>query len=127
MKCFLRCIISTYGIVTDFPVGSKIYWFPLCKSEEVAPNIVQECIDAGIEPAVGAILPNEGEGAKLVNKLFANKSLYCCNNSTFAITALNSRTYFAEGKLEKNSQITKNVRLCELFEYAVWRTIGRIG
>jgi phage terminase large subunit len=119
--------INFSKIVSDFPVGSKIYWFPLCKSEEVAPNIVQECIDAGIEPAVGSILPNEGEGAKLVNKLFANKSLYCCNNATFAITALNSRTYLADGKLEKNSQITKNVRLCELFEYAVWRTIGRIG
>lgn len=110
-----------------FPVGSTIYWFPFCKSDEVAPNIVQECIDAKIEPAVGAILPNEGEGAKLVNRLFKAESLFCFNTATFAITALNSRTYLAEGKLEKNSQITRNIRICELFEYTVWRTVGRLG
>lgn len=114
-------------IRSHFPVGSKIYWFPLAKSDDVAPNLVQECIDNNIEPAVGAILPNENEATKLVNKLFRNKSLYCVNSATFAVTALNSRTYLADGKLEKNSQITKNVRICELIEYTVWRTIGRMG
>jgi len=110
-----------------FAVGSKIYWFPLSKAEDVAPNLIQECIDNNIEPAVGCILPNENEATKLVNKLFRSKSLFCVNTATFAVTALNSRTYLADGKLEKNSQITKNVRICELIEYAVWRTVGRMG
>lgn len=119
--------INFAKIREHFAVGSKIYWFPLAKSDEVAPNLVQECIDNGIEPAVGCILPNENEATKLLNKLFRSKSLFCVNTATFAVTALNSRTYLADGKLEKNSQITKNVRICELIEYAVWRTVGRMG
>ena len=43
------------------------------------------------------------------------------------IDKLDKIVYLADGKLEKNSQVTKNVRLCELFEYTVWRTVGRIG
>lgn len=119
--------INFSKIREHFAVGSKMYWFPLAKADEVAPNLVQECIENNIEPAVGCILPNENEATKLVNKLFKSKSLYCVNTATFAVTALNSRTYLADGKLEKNSQITKNVRICELIEYAVWRTVGRMG
>lgn len=119
--------INFSKIREHFAVGTKIYWFPLAKSEDVAPNLVQECIDNNIEPAVGCVMPSENEATKLVNKLFRSKSLYCFNTATFAVTALNSRTYLADGKLEKNSQITKNVRICELIEYAVWRTVGRMG
>ena len=119
--------INFSKIREHFAVGTKIYWFPLAKSEDVAPNLVKECIDNNIEPAVGCVMPSENEATKLVNKLFRSKSLYCFNTATFAVTALNSRTYLADGKLEKNSQITKNVRICELIEYAVWRTVGRMG
>ena len=119
--------INFSKIREHFAVGTKIYWFPLAKPEDVAPNLVQECIDNNIEPAVGCVLPSENEATKLVNKLFRSKSLYCFNTATFAVTALNSRTYLADGKLEKNSQITKNVRICELIEYTVWRTVGRMG
>lgn len=119
--------INFSKIREHFAVGTKIYWFPLAKSEDVAPNLVKECIDNNIEPAVGCVMPSENEATKLVNKLFRSKSLYCFNTATFAVTALNSRTYLADGKLEKNSQITKNVRICELIEYTVWRTVGRMG
>ena len=119
--------INFSKIREHFAVGTKIYWLPLAKSEDVAPNLVKECIDNNIEPAVGCVMPSENEATKLVNKLFRSKSLYCFNTATFAVTALNSRTYLADGKLEKNSQITKNVRICELIEYTVWRTVGRMG
>lgn len=119
--------INFSKIREHFAVGTKIYWFPLAKSEDVAPNLVKECIDNNIEPAVGCVMPSENEATKLVNKLFRSKSLYCFSTATFAVTALNSRTYLAEGKLEKNSQITKNVRICELIEYTVWRIVGRMG
>ena len=119
--------INFSKIREHFAVGTKIYWFPLAKPEDVAPNLVKECIVNNIEPAVGCVMPSENEATKLVNKLFRSKSLYCFNTATFAVTALNSRTYLADGKLEKNSQITKNVRICELIEYTVWRTVGRMG
>ena len=119
--------INFSKIREHFAVGTKIYWFPLAKSEDVAPNLVKECIDNNIEPAVGCVMPSENEATKLVNKLFRSKSFYCFNTATFAVTALNSRTYLADGKLEKSSQITKNVRICELIEYTVWRTVGRMG
>lgn len=114
-------------IRAHFAANSTVYWFPLEKPEDVSPALVQNCIDNGIEPAVGCVFPAENEGIALVNKLFRNKTFYCVNSATFAVTALNSRTYMADGKLEKNAQITKNVRLCELIEYTLWRVVGRLS
>lgn len=114
-------------IKEQFIKGCDFVWFPLMKLDEVAPNIVNDCIQNEIEPAVPAVLLAENEGAKLLNKLFKSKVLQVMDTCAFAVNALNDRVFMAEGKLEKNAQINKTVRICDLIEYTVWRTVGRLS
>lgn len=109
-----------------FRKDCELVWFPYAISDDVAANVVQECIDAGVEPAVGVVLPTDNEATLLVNRLFKNKTLFCYNSAILALSSLNERVYMAGGELEKNQQITKVVQMCKLIEYTVWRTVGRV-
>lgn len=103
-----------------------LIWLPFSTLEDVPPNLVQECIDADIEPAVGSVLPTENEATVLANRLFASKNLQIFESATMVINALTERVYQSGGNLENNQQAkTQTVQVSELFEYAIWRVAGR--
>ena len=104
-----------------------LIWMPFAKMEDVAPNLVQECIDADIEPAVGCVLPTDNEGSVLANRLFSVKGLLVFESCTLVINALNERVYQAGGELENRTQAkAQTVLVADLFEYGLWRTVGRV-
>jgi hypothetical protein len=102
-------------------------WFPCVKPGDLNPSLVAEAERTGVEVASGEVFPAEGEGTKLVNRVLTNKALFVCNTAFSAIGALTERTYRMEGKLENDRNRNEMVHLCELIEYTVWRTQGRIS
>lgn len=111
----------------QFSARCNLIWLPFSTMEDVPPNLVQECIDAGIEPAVGSVLPTENEATVLVNRLFLRKDLQIFENSTIVINSLNERVYQSGGRLENTKQAKVETALvAELLEYGVWRVAGRL-
>lgn len=113
-------------LAEQFPAGCDLVWFPLAKLQDVAGETVTECQECGFEPAVGVVLPAENEATLLVNQLFKNNSLYVFSSCALLTTSLTARTYMAEGKKEKTSQMNKTTYICMLFEYLVWRVFSRL-
>lgn len=101
-------------------------WMPLEKLVDVQQNYVNDCVDADIEPAVPGILPADGEGTKLVNDLFERHSLSVMEGAWTLISCLNERVFLSDGKIERSSKEQENARFCRLFEYLVWRIVGRL-
>jgi hypothetical protein len=113
-------------IIERFPNTCTHVWFPMMLPEEVSPAVLEQATALNIEPSVGSVMPSEGEGTTMVNRLLANKALRVFNNAFGVIGALTERTYRAEGSLESKRNINEMVHLCELVEYTVWRAVGRL-
>lgn len=108
-------------------INKEMVWMPFVALKDIQQNLVQDCLDAEIEPAVGGVLPADGEGTKLVNDLFVKKALLVSERAWTLISCLNERVFLTDGKLERSSKEQENSRFCRLFEYLVWRIIGRLG
>lgn len=125
IDAFAQGVIDFKAVKEKYP-RSECVWMPLEKLADVQQNYVSDCVDADIEPAVGGVLPAEGEGTKLVNDLFERKSLSVMEGAWTLISCLNERVFLADGKVERSSKELENTRYCRLFEYLVWRIIGRL-
>ena len=125
IDAFPQTVIDFKAVAEKYP-RSELIWMPLEKLADVQQNYVSDCVDADIEPAVGGVLPTEGEGTKLVNDLFEKHSLYVMEGAWTLISCLNERVFLADGKVERSSKEQENHRYCRLFEYLVWRIIGRL-
>jgi len=114
-------------LLENFSKKCNHIWFPFINPEDMNPSLLLDAQEKGIEPAVGTLLPSEGEGTKLINRLLANNALFLFN-TTFSVSgALTERTYRTEGALETKRNINEMVHLCELVEYTVWRAQGRLS
>lgn len=114
-------------VKSRFPEGTHITWFPYCTLEEVPQGAVNSCIVSGIEPAVGCVLPPDVEGTLLVNKLFEAGQLAVAPRCLNIRGALTDRVFLAEGKIESEAKQNRVHKQCIVFEYAVWRLVGRLG
>lgn len=111
-----------------YPADKHLLWMPFDVGDNISPKMVEECEQYGIEPAVGCVLPADNEGSLLLNRLFEGKGLFINERATNAITALNERTFQANGELEKKTQaVTYITKVAQLLEYLIWRVVGRIG
>lgn len=114
-------------IISRFSKACDHVWFPLAVSDDVSPLHIQKAMNRNIEPGVGFFLPAEGEGTELVNRLFANKSLFLTDHNHALIGALTERSFRTDGQLESQRAVTELVRYCELTEYTIWRMHGRMA
>ncbi len=122
---FTQNVINFREVKEKYP-KCELVWMPLEKLSDVQQNYVNDCVDADIEPAVGGVLPAEGEGTKLVNDLFERGSLFVMEGAWSIISCLNERVFLADGKVERSSKEQENTRFCRLFEYLIWRIVGRL-
>ena len=125
IDAFPQTVIDFKAVAEKYP-RSELIWMPLEKLADVQQNYISDCVDADIEPAVGGVLPAEGEGTKLVNDLFEKHSLYVMEGAWTLISCLNERVFLSDGKVERSSKEQENHRYCRLFEYLVWSIIGRL-
>ena len=107
------------------PNNPDMIWMPIDTIDTVAQKSVQECIDAGIEPAVPSILPSDNEGVVLVNRLLESGALRILPTAFTAINALTEAVFTLEDRQNKNSSLYKETLWCKLIEYLVWRVVGR--
>ena len=125
VDAFTQNVINFKEVKDKYP-KSECVWMPLEKLADVQQNYVNDCVDADIEPAVPGILPADGEGTKLVNDLFERNSLCVMEGAWTLISCLNERVFLSDGKVERSSKEQENTRFCRLFEYLVWRIVGRL-
>lgn len=125
VDAFTQNVINFKEVREKYP-KCECVWMPLEKLSDVQQNYVNDCVDADIEPAVPGILPADGEGTKLVNDLFERHSLCIMEGAWTLISCLNERVFLSDGKIERSSKEQENTRFCRLFEYLVWRIVGRL-
>ena len=125
IDAFTQNVINFKEVREKYP-KCECVWMPLEKLADVQQNYVNDCVDADIEPAVPGILPADGEGTKLVNDLFERHSLCVFEGAWTLISCLNERVFLSDGKIERSSKEQENARFCRLFEYLVWRIVGRL-
>ena len=125
IDAFSQGVIDFKQVAEKYPKCECI-WMPLEKLSDVQQNYVADCVEAEIEPAVPGVLPAEGEGTKLVNDLFERNSLQVMEGAWTLISCLNERVFLSDGKIERSSKEQENARYCRLFEYLVWRIVGRL-
>ena len=125
IDAFTQNVINFREVKEKYP-KCECVWMPLEKLSDVQQNYVNDCVDADIEPAVPGILPADGEGTKLVNDLFERHSLCVMEGAWTLISCLNERVFLSDGKVERSSKEQENTRFCRLFEYLVWRIVGRL-
>lgn len=113
-------------LASQLPDGCDPVWYPLAKLQDISGDMVADCEAHGFEPAVGCVLPVENEATQLVNDLFRDKKLHVFSTCALLTTSLNARTFMAEGKKEKKSQLNKTIYICMLFEYLIWRVFSRM-
>lgn len=110
-----------------FPRAASLTWMPMETVRDIQQNFVSDCLDAGIEPAVPAVLPADGEATKLVNDLFKRGGLSVSEGAYGLVSSLNERVYLPGGKVITSAREQENSRVCRLFEYLVWRIRGRLS
>lgn len=125
IDAFSQGVIDFKQVAEKYP-KCECVWMPLEKLSDVQQNYVSDCVEADIEPAVPGVLPAEGEGTKLVNDLFERNSLQVMEGAWTLISCLNERVFLSDGKIERSSKEQENARFCRLFEYLVWRIVGRL-
>jgi hypothetical protein len=125
IDAFTQNVINFKEVKEKYPKCECI-WMPLEKLSEVQQNYVNDCVEADIEPAVPGVLPADGEGTKLVNDLFERSSLCVMEGAWTLISCLNERVFLSDGKIERSSKEQENARFCRLFEYLIWRIVGRL-
>lgn len=125
IDAFSQGVIDFKQVAEKYP-KCECVWTPLEKLSDVQQNYVSDCVEADIEPAVPGVLPAEGEGTKLVNDLFERNSLQVMEGAWTLISCLNERVFLSDGKIERSSKEQENARFCRLFEYLVWRIVGRL-
>ena len=125
IDAFSQGVIDFKQVAEKYP-KCECVWMPLEKLADVQQNYVSDCVDADIEPAVPGVLPAEGEGTKLVNDLFERNTLQVMEGAWTLISCLNERVFLSDGKIERSSKEQENARFCRLFEYLVWRIVGRL-
>lgn len=125
VDAFAQTVIDFKKAAERVPSGNLI-WMPMETLRDIQQNYVEAAEEAGFEPAVPGVLPNEGEGTKLVNDLFERKSLAVMESAWTLISCLNERVFLADGKMERSSKEQENARFCRLFEYLIWRMSGRL-
>ena len=125
LDAFSQSVIDFKAVKDKYP-DCNLVWMPYTTLKDIQQNYVDDCMDNDIEPAVPGILPAEGEGTKLVNDLFNRHSLSIMESAWTLISCLNERVFLADGKIERSSKEQENTRYCRLFEYLVWRIMGRL-
>ena len=125
LDAFSQSVIDFKTVKDKYP-DCNLIWMPYTTLKDIQQNYVDDCVDNDIEPAVPGILPAEGEGTKLVNDLFDRHSLSIMESAWTLISCLNERVFLADGKIERSSKEQENTRYCRLFEYLVWRIMGRL-
>jgi phage terminase large subunit len=125
LDAFSQSVIDFKAVKDKYP-DCNLVWMPYTTLKDIQQNYVDDCVDNDIEPAVPGILPAEGEGTKLVNDLFDRHSLSIMESAWTLISCLNERVFLADGKIERSGKEQENTRYCRLFEYLVWRIMGRL-
>lgn len=125
LDAFSQSVIDFKAVKDKYP-DCNLIWMPYTTLKDIQQNYVDDCVDNDIEPAVPGILPAEGEGTKLVNDLFDRHSLSIMESAWTLISCLNERVFLADGKIERSSKEQENARFCKVFEYLVWRIMGRL-
>lgn len=124
---FSQNLVDFRAAAARFPASCGRTWMPMETLKDVQQNYVADSMEADFEPAVPCVLPAEGEATKLVNDLFARGQLAVAEGAFTLTSCLNERVYLPMGKKEQGSKEQENTRLCRLFEYLVWRVVGRMA
>ena len=123
---FTQTVIDFKRARENVPSAAELVWMPIETYKDIQQNYVEAAEDADYEPAVPGTLPAEGEATKLVNDLFERGGLKVMEGAWTLISCLNERVFLSDGKVEKSSREQENSRFCRLFEYLVWRIVGRL-
>jgi phage terminase large subunit len=123
---FTQTVIDFKRARENVPSAAELVWMPIETYKDIQQNYVEAAEDADYEPAVPGTLPAEGEATKLVNDLFERGGLKVMEGAWTLISCLNERVILSDGKVEKSSREQENSRFCRLFEYLVWRIVGRL-
>ena len=123
---FTQTVIDFKRARDNVPSAAELVWMPIETYKDIQQNYVEAAEDADYEPAVPGTLPAEGEATKLVNDLFERGGLKVMEGAWTLISCLNERVFLSDGKVEKSSREQENSRFCRLFEYLVWRIVGRL-
>lgn len=123
---FTQTVIDFKRARENVPSAAELVWMPIETFKDIQQNYVEAAEDADYEPAVPGTLPAEGEATKLVNDLFERGGLKVMEGAWTLISCLNERVFLSDGKVEKSSREQENSRFCRLFEYLVWRIVGRL-
>lgn len=123
---FAQTVIDFKKARERFPKAASLAWMPMETIRDIQQNYVEACVEADVEPAVPGTLPAEGEGTKLCNDLFSRGALKVMEGAWTLISCLNERVFLSDGKIERSSREQENSRFCRLFEYLVWRIVGRL-
>lgn len=123
---FTQTVIDFNKAKERVPNAAEIIWMPIETFKDIQQNYVEAAEEADYEPAVPGTLPAEGEATKLVNDLFERGGLKVMEGAWTLISCLNERVFLADGKVERSSREQENARFCRLFEYLVWRIVGRL-
>lgn len=127
VDAFAQNVIDFARAAERFPSRCPRTWMPMETLRDIQQNYVADCMEADFEPAVPSVLPADGEGSKLVNDLFSRRQLFVSESAFTLVSCLNERVFLPDGKVERSSKEQENVRMCRLFEYLVWRVVGRLG
>lgn len=123
---FTQTVIDFKRARENVPSAAELIWMPIETYKDIQQNYVEAAEESDYEPAVPGTLPAEGEATKLVNDLFERGGLKVMEGAWTLISCLNERVFLSDGKVEKSSREQENSRFCRLFEYLVWRIVGRL-
>ena len=123
---FTQTVIDFKRARENVPSAAELIWMPIETYKDIQQNYVEAAEESNYEPAVPGTLPAEGEATKLVNDLFERGGLKVMEGAWTLISCLNERVFLSDGKVEKSSREQENSRFCRLFEYLVWRIVGRL-